>query len=119
MQTDHIVAVEIDAQGCLHVSPASQEFPLIHREAMEIVWHAGRRSLGTPPPRQWRYGRWFLQVQAAAAAQGVRLMHDPDTQWINVPVDVKREILEAQRHACADALRAASGAVQPTDQDPS
>jgi len=66
MGRDEIAEIEIDAAGQLHVVPASQAFPYIHREAMEVHWDPERNSLHSPPPRKWSYTRWFQQILAAS-----------------------------------------------------
>jgi hypothetical protein len=99
MEHDHVAAVEIDQDGRLHIAPASSEFPHICREAMEVSWDPHRRSLYSPQPREWGYGRWLQQILAAAAAQGVKLVLGPGTQWVHVPANIQAELSEAAAHA--------------------
>jgi hypothetical protein len=99
MDQEQVATVEIDQDGRLHVAPASSEFPHIYREAMEISWDPHRRSLYSPHPREWGYGRWLQQILAAAAAQGVGLVIGPGTQWLNVPANTQAELSEAAAHA--------------------
>lgn len=93
MSEDHIVSVEIDGDGKLCVTPATKEFPLIYRAAMEICWDPGRRCLVSPEPREWTYPMWFRHVIAAAADEyGVRLRLTPETIWTNVSDEVRVEM---------------------------
>ncbi|MGY1426495.1 hypothetical protein [Lysobacter sp. A289] len=99
MEIDQVATVEIDQEGRLHIVPATQEFPYVYREAMEVSWDPARRTLNSPVPREWSYGRWFRQILAASSAQGVQLAIGPGTQWVNVPDSVRVEVLEAAAHA--------------------
>jgi len=92
MTKDVIAAIEIDEQGALHVHPATQQFPHAYREAMDVAWNGDKRTLSSPKPRQWSYGRWFQQSLKLASAQGVQLRLDHQTQWRNVPDEIKQEI---------------------------
>jgi hypothetical protein len=98
MKTDVVAAIEIGEQGRLHVKPATQEFPFAYREAMEVSWEPTSRTLSSPTPRDWSYGRWFQQIEAVASAQGILLVLEAHTQWINVPQSVQREIMEVASH---------------------
>jgi hypothetical protein len=99
MRADQVAAVEIDQDGRLHISPTASEFPYIYREAMEVSWDPERRSLHSPKPKEWGYGRWLRQILAAAAAQGVALELAPSTRWVNVPANTQAELSEAAAHA--------------------
>ena len=95
MKNDLIATIELDEEGRLHVKPATQDFPYVYREAMEVIWEPSRRPLSSPVPREWGYGRWFRQILFAASAQGVQLILDSHTQWVNVPASVRLKITEA------------------------
>ena len=94
MDEDLIATVEIDAEHRLHVVPATRDFPYVYREGMEVSWSSARRSLHSPEPREWTYGRWFQQIVAAAAAQGVRLSLGPATRWVGVPPELQVELCQ-------------------------
>ena len=93
MDEDLVAAVELDTEGRLHVFPVSRSFPYAYREAMEVSWDPQRRSLHSPPPRAWSHARWLQQILAFAAAQGVRLVIHPGTEWVGVPEPVQIELL--------------------------
>ena len=95
MDEDLVAAVELDDEGRLHVVPATRSFPHAYREAMEVSWDPQRRSLYSPPPRSWSYGRWVEQILALAAAQGVRLVVHRGTAWVGVPEPVRLELMRA------------------------
>jgi Integron Cassette Protein Hfx_Cass5 len=59
MKSDAIVAVELDGECKLHLFPATQEFPYMHLEGIEVHWDERRNSLYGPRPRQWSYAQWF------------------------------------------------------------
>jgi hypothetical protein len=92
MRQDTIAKIEIDADGKLHIVPATSSFPYIYREAMEVHWDAGRRSLYSPKPRDWSYCRWLQQIIAAAREQGVSLNLSPTTEWLNIDPAAKAEL---------------------------
>jgi len=92
MDEDSIAAVEIDVECRLHVVPAARSFPHVYREAMEVSWDPSRRSLHSAVPREWSYSRWFQQILAAAAAQGVRLSLAPGTRWVGIPAELRVEL---------------------------
>lgn len=99
MDIDQVALVEIDQDGRLLVAPATHEFPFAYREAMKVSWDPATRTLGSPIPREWSYGRWFQQIQAVAFAQGVTLVLGSSTRWVNVPADTQADISEAAAHA--------------------
>jgi hypothetical protein len=93
MTADLIEAIEIDADRRLHVKPASVTFPYIWREGMEVYWDPARRTLHSPPPREWTHCCWFGQILGAANAQGCKLQISGATRWTNVPQPVRDEII--------------------------
>jgi hypothetical protein len=93
VDADSIAAVGIDAEGRLFVRPASARFPQIYREAMEVHWDAASRQLYSPRPHEWTYPRWFQQIVHAAAEQGWELRLMPSTAWIDIPAEVRAEIV--------------------------
>ena len=99
MHRDFVTAIEIDSEGKLHVSPATQTFAFVYREGLEVVWDENRRSLHSPVPREWSYVRWLEQILAAATAQGIFFAIDQHTHWINVPASVREDLLQAAAHA--------------------
>jgi len=94
MERDTIQELEIDADGRLHVVPAAQAFPYVYREAMEVHWDPARRSLYSPPPREWPYSRWFQQILAAAREQGCDLRLGASTKWVNIEPGIKAQLLQ-------------------------
>jgi hypothetical protein len=93
MIEDRIVSVEIDGDGKLRVAPATKDFALIYRAAMEVGWDPIRRCLVSPQPREWTYPMWFRQILAAAADEyGVRLRLTPETLWTNISDEARLEM---------------------------
>ena len=95
MKHEFVAAIEVDTAGRIHVTPAESEFPYIYREAMEVSWDASTKTLHSPVPREWTYTQWLLQIFAAAAEQGVKLVISPDTKWINVSDQLRFELAGA------------------------
>jgi hypothetical protein len=93
MLEDWITCVEIDPDGRLRVRPQTVDFSQIYRAAMEVNWEPASRTLYSPKPREWTYPMWFTQIVAAALDEyGVRLSLSVETNWVNVPGDVRTEI---------------------------
>jgi hypothetical protein len=92
-----IAEIAIDEAGRLHVVPLGCAFPLIYREGTEVSWDADRRSLHSPPPRQWSHLQWFEQIRTAARAQGCELQLGADTRWLNVAPNLQAAILQLAR----------------------
>ncbi len=92
-----ITEIAIDEAGRLHVVPSGCSFPLIYREGTDVHWNADRRSLHSPPPREWSYPQWFEHIRAAARAQGCELQIGADTRWLNVAPSLQAEILQLDR----------------------
>jgi Integron Cassette Protein Hfx_Cass5 len=90
--SDDIHEVGIRDDGGLFIRPASQTFPYIYREAMEVMWDEEAQQLHGPRPREWSLADWSRHVVDAAAQQGVALRLTPATRWTNVPADVREAI---------------------------
>jgi len=98
MEQDVIRSVEIDEAGRLHVVPSSHSFPYVYREAMEVHWDEQRKSLYSPPPREWSYARWFQQIVLVAREQGCVLVLAANTTWRGVSSDLQRQFSEVAIH---------------------
>ena len=97
MTEDRIVKVEIDDDGKLCVYPETQDFAFIYRAGTEVGWDPQRRCLLSPKPREWSHARWFTKIVATSADEyGVELQLTLQTDWINVPNDVRLEIMTEQ-----------------------
>ena len=93
MRIDRIAAVGIGYDGSLWVKPATEVFPQIYREGMEVSWDSVRLCLYSPKPREWSYLVWFVQIRDAARAQGVNLEVGPTTLWTEIAPDLKAAIM--------------------------
>ena len=94
MDTDKITEVAIDSEGRLLVFPASNTYPMIYREAVEVHWDAVGRFLYSPKPREWSYLHWFQHIIEVAGG----LALSPDTRWTNVPEELRREAEAWMKH---------------------
>ncbi len=98
MIEDAIEKVEIREDGRLFVKPTSQAFPYIYRAALEVGWDPAERSLFSPKPREWTYPMWFGHILAAASTEyGVNLSLTSNTEWINVPDELRSQIADPTR----------------------
>ena len=90
--------VEIRGDGRLFVKPATQDFSLIYKAALEVGWDPASRSLFGPQPREWTYPMWFGQILAAAETEyGVRLSLTAQTTWVNIPDQLQAEIADPRQ----------------------
>jgi len=93
-----IAAISIDDNGRLLMRPARPggriDFNYIYRAAKGIQWNSETNSVVTPPPNERTYSDWFEQVcRGVLEEYGERLVLTPRTEWVNVPDDVRRDIL--------------------------
>ena len=94
MTRDPVTRIEIDEEGRLHVVPRSEEFPFVWREALEVHWDSENDSLYSPSPRTWSYGQWLVNILTAAREQGCQLDVTTETEWLNVPLNVRKQMQE-------------------------
>lgn len=95
MRTDVIEAVGIDESGSLWLKRATETFPYVYREAMEVRWDAKRACLYSPKPREWTYTAWFSHIRDAARWQGVDLQLDPTTTWTGIDPELRQAFTNA------------------------
>ena len=95
MKQEFVAAIEIDSTRRIHVTPGESQFPYIYRESMEVLWNESTCSLHSPVPREWSYAQWLQQIFAAASEQGVKLVLGPNTKWVNVPNELRAELIHA------------------------
>jgi hypothetical protein len=87
MDSDKITEVLIDSEGRLQIYPASNTYPMIYREAVEVHWDPHGRFLYSPKPREWSYLHWFQHIIEIAGG----LVLSPDTMWTNIPDDLRHD----------------------------
>jgi len=93
-----IEQVEIEQQGRLCVTPASGDFEMVYREAMEVYWDRDQRFLFSPIPREMTYPQWFSQIVLAVEYQnGVKLALTEHTRWIGVSESLRAEMSTTPR----------------------
>ncbi|MDO8341648.1 MAG: hypothetical protein Q7T48_00450 [Cellvibrio sp.] len=91
-----IVEVGIDEEERLYIIPASVTFPYIYREAMEVRWCPEKKYLYSPKLREWSYFHWYTQVISAVKKQSHQLQVCKETMWVNIPEELKEEILRLE-----------------------
>ncbi|ARD22978.1 hypothetical protein [Shewanella japonica] len=89
---DLIEEIGIDQQEWLYLKPATETFPMIYREAMEVHWNSEHKYLYGAKPRKWGYIEWYQQIIKAAAEQGCKLVFSPSVSWVNVPSELQAQI---------------------------
>ena len=98
MQEDKITSVEIDNLGRLHLKPEKSKFTLIYRTATEVHWDNKKLTIYSPKPRDWSYLDWYKYITKVAETEySIKLELTDNTDWINIPVDLKNEITKAQQ----------------------
>lgn len=95
-KVDFIDAVGIDLDGPLWLRPRTASFPMVCREGREVQWNREERHLYAPKPRQWTYVDWFRHVLSTASEQGVELWLTPETEWVCIDEELRRELQSAR-----------------------
>ena len=94
MNSDNIKRIEIDEDGKLHLVTEEEKFTLIYRTATEVHWDPAKHSLYSPKPRDWSYLQWFDQIRNVAEKECYcKLYLTEKTEWLNVPSDLKNDII--------------------------
>ncbi|WP_223650179.1 hypothetical protein [Hymenobacter psoromatis] len=96
MKTDPITEISIDAAARLCIKPATQKFHMIWREGAEVHWDEKGHFLFSPKPREWSYLDWYQHIiwVAEGYGNGVRLYVTIATRWIDVPNELKQQIIK-------------------------
>ncbi len=93
MKKIEIKSIGIDELGRLFVEPENSKFKMIYRTAMEVHWDSRKNVLYSPKPREWSYGRWFIQIcDAVKDEYASKLKITLNTKWINISPCLKEEI---------------------------
>ena len=94
MTSEQIAEIGMTEQGGLYVVPVKEKFPLIYRAAMEVNWDENRSRVYGPKPRKWTYLNWYRQIiKAVSSEYGVDMIVSGNTKWIEIPANVKGDIL--------------------------
>lgn len=97
MKRDVIKKVEIDTQGRLNISPGEQKFTMIYRTATQVHWDSQNQNLYSPKPSDWTYVDWYNHIIRVARQECFcELSLTKETVWINVPENIKNEIIQVQ-----------------------
>lgn len=95
MTTDNIIAVGIDKEGRLFIKPQTKRFTLVWRSATEVHWNDKEAYLYSPKPREWSYFDWYKHmVEVIAKNYNCKLLIVNDADWLNVPDELKSQILQ-------------------------
>ena len=92
MGYDRIKKIEIDSKGRLLVYPEKERFDMIYREAREVNYDGKNKYLFTPKSREWSYLDWFKHIIIVLQDCNSYLNITENTEWINIPDDLKVEI---------------------------
>ena len=89
-----ISKVAVDNDGRLLVYPTHGEtFEFIYRAARGARWDHERHFLYTGPPKAASYADFFCHILDAVASEyGRELFLNDDTEWLDVPSQVREEI---------------------------
>lgn len=95
MATDEIIEIGIDNEGRLYIKPLTSQFQYIYRLAVEVNWDSSKKILYSPKPRDWTYLKWYNHIIATAIECGCQLQLTKKTEWVNIPDELKTEILSS------------------------
>jgi Integron Cassette Protein Hfx_Cass5 len=103
MKEEIVRVVEILDSGELFLkleSGGDPSYQYIYREAAAVYWdneHKGFKS--TKAPGEWTYAAWYDHIVAIVKSSvGAKLVLSSNTQWINVPQEIKSQILQKYRN---------------------
>jgi hypothetical protein len=95
MTTDNISAIGINEAGQLFIKPETECFVLIWRSATEVHWNDKGGYLFSPKPREWSYLDWYNHIIGVVKDEyGCKLIMTSNTNWLNIPDDLKQQIIE-------------------------
>ena len=95
MTTDNISAIGINEAGQLFIKPEKESFVLIWRSAAEVHWNDKEEYLFSPKPREWSYLDWYKHIIGVVKDEyGCKLIMTSNTNWLNIPDDLKQQIIE-------------------------
>ncbi|MBL7683157.1 MAG: hypothetical protein JNK00_07315 [Flavipsychrobacter sp.] len=95
MKSDKIIEIGIDNEERLYIKPSTSQFLYIYRSAVEVHWDNTKKILYSPKPRDWTYLKWYNHIIATALDYGYLLKLTEKTEWVNIPKDLKTEILSS------------------------
>lgn len=102
MKEDAIAEIGI-RESDLYIKPVSQKFPYIYRECMGVTWHPGDESLAMMENEDWDFLMCFRQIFSAVREQGCYLLIESDTNWKNVPDELKARILATSKSLLSES----------------
>ena len=94
MTTDKIIEVGIDDMERLYIKPEKEKFTLIWRSATGVHWD-NKGFLYSPKPREWTYFDWYGEIVSVIETDcNCKLILTNQTQWSNVPKELKQQIID-------------------------
>ena len=101
MEREIINSITVNDSGELLLSVESSGksmYQYIYREAAGVYWDQEHCGFKSTPVTDWSYSKWFSHlVSVVNSGLGVELLLSKQVQWINVPENDQREIV--QNHA--------------------
>ena len=95
---DEIIEVGIDENERFFLKPKSERFTLIYRTSTEVHWDVKGLFLYSPKPREWNYYYWYKYITNVVEKEcNCKLMLTPRTNWINIPDDIKKQIIKNKK----------------------
>jgi hypothetical protein len=98
MDNVEIIKVEVLATNELSVTPVinwNDFFQFIYRTATGVVWYEKDQCFISPVPKEWSHFDWYANIVTSVISEmGVNLIITPETKWLNVPEDLKKEIIK-------------------------
>jgi hypothetical protein len=93
MKTVPLAKVEIDEKGWMRLYPVQEVYDFIYRTATGVAWDKTGGFLHAREPGAWTYPVYFKQIVSAVASEYANVLKTgPDTQWLNVPDDIQKQI---------------------------
>ncbi len=95
MNKDKILEIKVDDLGRLHIKPEKSKFTMIYRTATEVHWDEKKMTLYSPKPNEWSYVDWYVHIIKVVENEcSIKLELTDSTDWINIPINLKSEIIK-------------------------
>lgn len=101
MQKETICKIELtDSNELLLVleSVGDSDYQFVYREAAGVYWDPEQNGFKSTPIRESSYSEWYSQIVTIVRyGVGVDLQLATNVEWVNVPLDDRRQIESAAK----------------------
>lgn len=96
MEEIEVTEIAVLDSGEIRVTPIinwNDFFQFIYRTATGVVWNETSQSFISPVPKDWSLFDWYTNIVGSVISEmGVFLKVTPNTQWHNIPMELRQQI---------------------------